>query len=77
MRTRALERRLRAKLQTDEGMASFLDRLVGPNHWTYDADEDVWVTPDTQHVGPGRGFVVVQRGGAWFRAVLPDAEATH
>lgn len=72
-----IARRIKAALQTDEAMAKFLDKLFGPNGWTYDAAEDVWVTPDTKYVGPGRGFVIIQRGGDWFRAVLPNSEMTH
>ncbi len=67
-----IEEVLRAKLQTDEGMAEFLDKLFGPNNWTYDAAEDVWVTPYPEHTGPGRRYIVIGRGGNWFKTVVPD-----
>lgn len=68
--------KLRKRLSTDEGMAKFLDALFGAGSWRYDAAEDVWVIPDKDYTGPGRGFVVVKRGGDWFRAVIPEAKAT-
>jgi hypothetical protein len=69
----AISAALRAETSTDEGMARFLDALFGAGTWTYDPSEDVWVVPDPKHVGPGRGFVIVERGGTWFKAVLPPA----
>jgi hypothetical protein len=65
--------KFRKALSTDAEMARFMDALCGVGGWTYDASEDVWVSPDAKHVGPGRGFYVVKRGGDWFKAVLPDA----
>jgi hypothetical protein len=67
---------LRSRLMGDAEMARFLDALFGVGTWAYDADEDVWVTPDTKHSGPGRVFIVVERGGNWFKAILPAAETT-
>lgn len=69
----SIERRLRHVLRTDAGMAKFLNDLVGASNWTYDQDEDVWVVTDQHHVGPGRGLLIVRRGGSWFKTVLPDA----
>lgn len=66
-----VRRRLAAETQTTEGMTRFLDHLLGPGNYVYDPDEDVWVTPDIHHTGPGRGYVVIKRGGSWFKAVLP------
>ena len=81
-RTRSLKRHkaeieaaLRAETSTDEGMAEFLDALFGAGTWVYDPSEDVWVIPNQKHTGPGRGFVVVERGGTWFTAVLPAADS--
>jgi hypothetical protein len=62
---------LRKILSTDAGMARFLDAVAGPGNWFYDPSDDVWVTPNSKHSGPGRGFLVVQRGGDWFYAVIP------
>jgi hypothetical protein len=75
--TPALMARIEAALQTDEGMSLYLTRLFGADSFAYDADEDVWVIPDASHQGPGRGFMIMRRGGHWFKAVLPAAAATH
>jgi hypothetical protein len=32
----------------------------------------LWIAPDTKHEGAGRAFYVVQRGGDWFKSVLPE-----
>lgn len=69
---RALKRKIKQRLATDEGMASFMDDLFGALGWTRDAEADVWVAIDKDYTGPGRGFIVVQRGGDWFKAVIPD-----
>ena len=69
------EKRLRNKMRnallTDEGMVRFLDDLFGREKHAYDPQNDVWVTLDRDHTGPGRGFIVVQRGGAWKKLVVP------
>lgn len=70
--TRRETRAMRRILSTDAGMARFLTDLVGAGNWTYDPGEDVWVVPDDKHTGPGRGYMVMKRGGDWFKAVLPD-----
>jgi len=70
--TRREARALRRHLSKDSGMARFLDDLVGPGRWTYDATEDVWLVPDKDHHGPGRGYTVLKRGGNWFKSVVPD-----
>lgn len=63
---------LRQMLSTNAGMARFLNELFGPSRWTCDPAEDVWVVAEAEHQEPGRrGFLVVQRGGDWFRAVVP------
>jgi hypothetical protein len=58
-------------MRTDAGMARFLDGLFGSGNYAYDRFEDVWVAPDRSYHGPGRGFLVVRRGGDWFATVLP------
>jgi hypothetical protein len=65
-------RRIHRWLRTDHGMAHFMDECHGAGNWSYDRDADVWVAPDRRHVGPGRGFYVVQRGGDWRAVVLPE-----
>jgi hypothetical protein len=71
------EQRLRTKIRkallTDEAMVKILDLLFGEGNYTYDQKNDVWVTPDRDYTGPGRGFIVVQRGGDWEKVVLPAA----
>jgi hypothetical protein len=68
-----LRNKIRKALATDEGMIRFLDDLFGRENYAYDPANDCWVMPDRDHTGPGRGFIVVQRGGNWFKAVLPAA----
>lgn len=65
---------LGARLGSDAGMATYLTALFGTAGWTYDRAEDVWVVRDPTHTGPGRGFLVVQRGGSW-RSVVVRREA--
>jgi hypothetical protein len=64
---------IRKALLTDEAMVRILDDLFGRENYAYDPQNDVWVTPDLDHDGPGRGFIVVQRGGDWKKVVLPAA----
>ena len=69
------EKRLRDKIRnallTDEGMVRFLDDLFGRNNYSYDPTADLWIAPDADYVGDGRGMLVIERGGNWFRAVIP------
>ena len=67
-----VEAQLRKITSTDEGMGRFLDAALGVGNYAYDPTEDVWVSPNKDDKGPGRGFIVVKRGGDWFTAVLPD-----
>jgi hypothetical protein len=71
------EKRLREKIRrrclTDEGMVHALDLMFGRENYAYDPEADLWVSPDRDYIGPGRGFIVVERGGNWFKAVLPPA----
>jgi hypothetical protein len=63
---------VRRKLSTKAGMAAFLNQHVGREKWVYDADSDCWVFANPRHSGPGRGFVVIRRGGDWHTHVLPE-----
>ncbi len=56
---------IRALLMTDANMERFLDKLFGSSRWTYDMEQDVWIVTDSVHVGPGRGYIVMRRGGDW------------
>ena len=56
---------------TDEDVSNYLDQNYGPGAWAYDASEDVWVTVDPDHAGPGRGFLVFERDGYWHPVVVP------
>jgi hypothetical protein len=69
----SIESDLRKALSTDEGMNRFLDDLIGPGNYVYDPAADVWVTPDESYTGPGRAFIVMERGGYFSRTALPDA----
>jgi hypothetical protein len=59
---------IREALQDTATMDRFMDALVGKGNWTYDAADDVWITPNDK----GPGFYVVKRGGDWFVAT-PEA----
>jgi hypothetical protein len=61
------------KPTTVAGMTRLLDELVGRGNYTYDPVADVWVTPNPDYTGPGRGFILLQRGGFYSTVVLPDA----
>jgi hypothetical protein len=62
--------KIRDALLSDEAMVRLLDHLFGRENYAYDPECDVWITLDQDHIGPGRGFIVVQRGGDWRRIVL-------
>ena len=64
---------LQKALSTNEGMNRYLDNLLGAGNYVYDPDGDVWITPDESHEGPGRGFIIMERGGYFSKAVLPEA----
>jgi hypothetical protein len=71
------EKRLRDKIRnallTDEGMVQAPDLVFGPRNYAYDPANNCWVSPDRDYTGPGRGFIVMERGGDWFKAVIrPD-----
>jgi hypothetical protein len=67
-----LEPRVARELRTKAGMDRLLTALFGPDGWTYDPNADVWVVPDSQQDGPGRGYIVLRRGGNWRAVVIPD-----
>jgi hypothetical protein len=67
----ATRNKIRKALLTDAAMGRFLDDLFGRENYAYDSQNDVWVAPDRDHDGPGRGFIVVQRGGNWKKVVPP------
>ena len=76
---RGQRRRKQPRLDAEElerrvtnAMAEIMDLTLGAGRWSYDASEDVWIAPDEKHKGPGRGFIIVRRGGAGFKTVLPD-----
>lgn len=70
-----MARQLRAHI-TRHGIEPVLDRMFGPGSWRYDADEELWIVPDTQHTGPGRSYYCVRANGDWFKARL-DGEHTQ
>ena len=71
------EKRLRDNIHkallTDEAMVRELDRFFGRENYVYDPAADLWVTPDQDHIGPGRAFLVIQRGFEWRKIVIPSA----
>jgi hypothetical protein len=67
-----LRNKIRKALLTDEAMVRALDLMFGRENYAYDPANDCWVSPDRDYTGPGRGFIVVERGGNWFKAVLPE-----
>jgi hypothetical protein len=66
-----LQNKIRKALMTDEGMIHFLDDIFGSGNYSHDRHADVWVVVDQDYIGSGRGFVVIERGGDWFKAVIP------
>jgi hypothetical protein len=68
-----LRNKIRGTLLTDEAMVRVLDGFFGRDNYVYDQESDVWVTPDRNHIGPDRAFLVIQRGFEWRKIVIPDA----
>lgn len=58
-------------LMGDAAMGHFMQDVFGRGNYVFDPDGDVWVAVDKDYSGDGRGFVVVERGGNWFPAVIP------
>ena len=63
------------KLIASEGVGRVLDRIFGPGSWTYDAQEQLWIVPDTKYTGVGRSYYCVRANGDWFKAELPSEHA--
>jgi hypothetical protein len=61
-------------LMGDDAMSHLMIDVFGRGNYVFDPAADVWVAVDRDYAGDGRGFVVVERGGNWFPAVIP-AEA--
>jgi hypothetical protein len=68
-----LRNKIRDTLRTDHAMVRFLNDLFGAGNYVYDQKTDVLVAPDNDHAGPGRGFIVIERGGDWRKIVIPEA----
>lgn len=68
-----LRDKIRKGLLTDEAMVRVLDGFFGRDNYSYDSEADVWVAPDRDHVGAGRGFIVIERGCDWRKIVIPSA----
>jgi hypothetical protein len=68
-----LQNKIRKSLLTDEAMVRELDCFFGRENYSSDQQNDVWVTPDRNHIGQGRAFLVIQRGFEWRKIVIPEA----
>jgi hypothetical protein len=53
-------------------MEAYLDLHFGPGNWAYDRDADVWIVPDRGYEGPGQRYALLERGGFYDVAVIPD-----
>ena len=76
-RQQAQRRAMTAKLQraiATHGIEPLLDRLFGAGNYYFDPIEQLWITPDRQHRGPGRGFWCCRADGSWFKACLPEED---
>ena len=60
------------RLHTDAGMAELMNATFGSDGWVYDASDELWVAQDPRYEGEGRSYYLVQRGGNWTKAILPD-----
>lgn len=67
-----MTRRLRVYV-SKHGIEPMLDKMFGPGSWRYDADEHLWIAPDTKDTGPGRSYYCVRANGDWFKARLDGA----
>ena len=66
-----MTRQLRAHIAR-HGIEPVLDKMFGPGSWRYDPDEELWIVPDTQHVGPGRSYYCVRANGDAIAVILLD-----
>ena len=76
-RQQAQRRAMTAHLQraiATHGIEPLLDRLFGAGNYYFDPIEQLWITPDRQHRGPGRGFWCFRADGSWFKACLPEED---
>ena len=76
-RQQAQRRAMTAELQraiATHGIEPLLDRLFGAGNYYFDPIEQLWITPDRQHRGPGRGFWCFRADGSWFKACLPEED---
>ena len=76
-RQQAQRRAMTAHLQraiATHGIEPLLDRLFGEGNYYFDPIEQLWITPDRQHRGPGRGFWCFRADGSWFKACLPEED---
>lgn len=64
-----MTQQLRANI-AKHGIEPMLDKMFGPGTWRYDADEKLWIVPDTKDAGPGRAYYCVRANGDWFKARL-------
>ncbi len=64
-----MTRQLRAHI-AKHGIEPMLDQMFGPGSWRYDANEHLWIVPDTQDAGPGRAYFCIRANGDWFKARL-------
>lgn len=64
----------RKALQTDTGMADYLNWQIGRGRWVRDDFADLWVAPHPDFDGEGRAFIVFERGGEAYQfLVAPEA----
>ena len=63
------------KLIASQGVGRVLDQIFGAGAWTYDAQEQLWIIPDTKYRGEGRSYFCLRANGDWFKAVLPGEHA--
>ena len=76
-RQQAQRQAMTAELQraiATHGIEPLLDRLFGAGNHYFDPIERLWITPDRQHRGPGRGFLCIRPDGSWFKACLPEED---
>jgi hypothetical protein len=58
-------------LMGDDAMTHLMIDIFGRGNYVVDPAADVWIATDRNHTGDGRGFVVVERGGNCYNAVIP------
>ena len=61
--------------RTKRGMDREIEHLFSAAKgwgWVYDDHADLWIVRDKKHTGPGRGFLLIERGLRWRSVVIPD-----